>query len=113
MTVVASCPATLNYVAASPERAPAPRDVVIDDGRLAQLPGWEVCGFELVGHASAVDDWNDEAAVASVHYAEIEQLARELTGCDHAMVSNHITRSPEQAARHPDLGPIRFVHSDF
>ena len=39
---------------------PRHRDVVIEDGRLARLPGWEVCGFELLGHSSAVDDWHDE-----------------------------------------------------
>ena len=36
-----------------------------------------------------------------------------MTGCDHALVSSHIKRGPEQAARHEDLAPISFVHSDF
>jgi hypothetical protein len=29
------------------------------------------------------------------------------------LVSGHIKRSPAAADRHPDLAPIRFVHSDF
>ena len=43
----------------------------------------------------------------------MEQLARSMTGCDHALVSSHIKRGPDQAARHEDLAPISFVHSDF
>ena len=83
------------------------------DGRTADLPGWEECGFELLGHASRVSCWDDDDEIAAVHHLEIEDLARDLTGCDHAMVSSHIKRNPERASRHPDLGPIRFVHSDF
>jgi hypothetical protein len=43
----------------------------------------------------------------------MEALAREMTGCDVALVSNHIKRGPEHAQRHEDLAPISFVHSDF
>lgn len=105
----------MNYVtpgvAIGAETTPVP--VVMHDGRAAELPGWDVCGFELVPHHSTVTDWDDEAGIARVHYAEMEALARRLTGCDFALVSGHIRRNPEEAARHPDLGPIRFVHSDF
>lgn len=90
-----------------------PVEVDVLDGRAADLPGWAACGFELLHHESAVTDWDDDDEVAAVHHPESEALARELTGCDHALVSGHIRRSPEQAARHPDLGPIAFVHSDF
>jgi hypothetical protein len=90
-----------------------PTDVTIYDGRRAALPGWETCGFELMRHASALDDWSDDAVIRAVHYAEMSAFARQLTGCDHALVSGHIKRDPEQAAKHPDLGPIEFVHSDF
>lgn len=87
--------------------------VAIRDGRKAELPGWEVCGFELVPHRSALIDWDDENEIARTHYAEMEALARRLTGCDFALVAGHIRRNPEEAARHADLGPISFVHSDF
>jgi hypothetical protein len=87
--------------------------VDILDGRVADLPGWEACGFELLHHDSGVKDWNDDAALAEVHYAEMEQLAFRMTGCDRALVSSHIRRSPEQAARHEQLSPITFAHSDF
>jgi len=104
--------ATLNYASATPGNGPRPVEVTVRDGRAADLPGWEVCGFELVAHSSAVSDWSDDQIV-DVHYAEMEQLAKSLTGCDHALVSSHIKRGPEQAARHEDLAPITFVHSDF
>jgi len=100
------CRTTLNY-------APATSDVIIRNGREAGLPGWEECGFELQEHASAVSDWDDDAEIARVHHPEIEGLATALTGCDFALVSSHIKRGPEAAARHHDLAPISFVHSDF
>jgi hypothetical protein len=36
-----------------------------------------------------------------------------MTGADHALVSGHIKRSPDEANRHQQLSPITFVHSDF
>jgi hypothetical protein len=108
------CSAPLNYVARGGlGETVDPTPVAIHDGRRASLPGWQTCGFELMRHASALAAWNDDAAIERVHYPEISAFARKLTGCDHALVSGHIKRDPEQAAKHPDLGPIEFVHSDF
>lgn len=107
------CRATLNYASVASPPGPAPRDVAILDARGADLPGWRACGFELVQHRSGVDDWDDDDRVTAVHHPEIEDLARAMTGCDHALVSSHIRRGPAQAARHEDLAPITFVHSDF
>ena len=107
----ACCRTTLNYTAEGGGRSQV--DVEVLDGRTGRLPGWEVCGFELLEHASAVTDWQDDDEITAVHHPELEQLARELTGCDHATVTNHIKRGPEAAARHADLAPIAFVHSDF
>ncbi len=98
---------TLNYFGGTS------REVDITDGRAADLPGWEECGFELVAHPSAVADWTDDAQLEAIHYAELAALAERLTGCDRALVTSHIRRSPEQAARHHDLAPITLVHSDF
>jgi hypothetical protein len=105
--------ATLNYVPATAGEGRLQTEVDILDGRVADLPGWQVCGFELVQHASGVANWADDAVVASVHYPEIEELARKMTGADHALVSGHIKRSPDEANRHQQLSPITFVHSDF
>ena len=107
------CRTTLNYASGGPTPEPAPTEVTILDARDAGLPGWRDCGFELVRHRSALDDWGDDDRVATVHHPEAEALARTLTGCDHALVSGHIRRGPAEAARHEDLAPITFVHSDF
>ena len=113
MGVTVFCRTTLNHPTAVPSEQPAATEVEILDGRAEHLPGWPVCGFELMDHVPAVGDWDDEDEIAAVHHPEMEALARQLTGCDHALVSGHIKRSPAEAARHRDLGPIRFVHSDF
>lgn len=106
------CRSTLNFAARGGELMAEPIDVDILDGRTADLPGWNECGFELVTHASATASWDDDD-LAAVHHGEMEELARRLTGSDIALVSNHIKRGPEHAQRHQDLAPISFVHSDF
>lgn len=106
------CRATLNFAARERTLMGAAVEVDILDGRTADLPGWEECGFELLDHRSAVSSW-DDADVEAVHHREMEELARRLTGCDVALVANHIKRAPEHAQRHQDLAPITFVHSDF
>jgi hypothetical protein len=104
------CRTTLNYVRGM---GPAPLETDIRDGRVADPPGWEECGFELVEHRSAVTDWTDRDQIAAVHHAEIEQLAKAMTGADVAMVSSHILRGPAAAKQHEQLSPITFAHSDF
>jgi hypothetical protein len=111
------CRTTMNYVARDGEgMQPGPIDVDIRDARAADadLPGWRDTGFELVSdHASAVRDWTDDHEIAEVHYAEIEDLARCLTGASHALVSDHVKRTAEQAKREREQSPVRLVHSDF
>ncbi|MFT4797889.1 MAG: hypothetical protein ACJAYE_001402 [Candidatus Azotimanducaceae bacterium] len=85
----------------------------VRNGRTADLPGWQECGFELKEHQSSVTDWDSEQAIVEQHYAEIRELAQALTGCDFALVDGHIKRGPEQLKIHADYGPISFVHSDF
>ena len=106
------CRATLNFASRSGEFTAEPTEVDILDGRTADLPGWEQCGFELVSHTTAAASWGDDD-LAAVHHQEMEELARRMTGCDVALVSNHIKRGPEHARQHEDLAPIAFVHSDF
>lgn len=109
------CSATMHYLKAIDGEGVTdqPTEVVIGDARRADLPGWRECGFELVGHRSAVTDWRDDEQIASVHYQELERLAREMTGAEVALVASHIRRSPDDARRHDQLAPISFVHSDF
>jgi hypothetical protein len=109
------CHTTLNYFSRRTSEGieVSGAEVTILDGRHAQLPGWQECGFELTRHSSAVTEWMDDADIAAVHYAEVEELARKMTGADIALVSSHIRRSPADAKRHHQLSPIPFVHSDF
>jgi len=100
------CRTTMNYGGSGVE-------VAIHDARVANLPGWRECGFELVRHSSAMTDWTDDNEIAGVHYGEIEAIARELTGCDRALVSDHVKRTAEQAKREREQSPVRLVHSDF
>ena len=93
---------------------PRPIEVEVRDGRTAKLPGWRVCGFELIDHhPSAVQDWTDDDAVAAVHYPEAEALARQLTGFDHALVADHVKRRATLQPRPREQHPVRLVHSDF
>ncbi|MGI8794652.1 MAG: CmcJ/NvfI family oxidoreductase [Acidimicrobiales bacterium] len=101
------CRATMNYFGGGSV------DVDVRDGRAADLPGWEECGFELMSFPSVVEDWHSEAEIQSAHYPEAAALAKRLTGCDRAVVAGHIVRSAEEARRHPDYAPITLVHSDF
>ena len=104
------CYAPVNYMAGANTEAV---DVSIHDARQAHFLDWHVNGFELVEHSSAVFDWQDARQVEHVHYPEAVALAQELSGCDVALVSSHISRNPAQAAVHEDYAPIQFVHSDF
>ncbi|HVF33206.1 MAG TPA: CmcJ/NvfI family oxidoreductase [Acidimicrobiales bacterium] len=109
------CRAPLTYAAPSGGLLGGEVEVEIRDGRTASLPGWGTCGFERVDHRSAVGDWTDDEEVAGVHYGEAEALARRLTGCWAALVSDHVKRSgePPDARRAREQTPVRLVHSDF
>jgi hypothetical protein len=109
------CRATLNY--ANPKglgNGPLlPVEVEIRDGRAAALPGWTECGFERREHASAMQDWTDDDAIAQVHYPEAEALARAMTGCAHALVADHVKRNADATRRRREQDPVTLVHSDF
>ena len=108
------CRATLNYAAREGSSPLGPAvEVEIRDARAADLPGWSECGFQLVRHASAVRDWTDDDDIAAVHYPEVEAIARDLTGCDFALVSDHVKRNAERNRRDREQTPVGLVHSDF
>jgi hypothetical protein len=109
------CRTTINYAARTGALNGRLGEVEVEirDGRAADLPGWRECGFELVRHTSAVRNWTDHAEIASVHYPEVEEVARSLTGCDFALVSDHVKRTAEEAKREREQSPVRLVHSDF
>ena len=109
------CRATLNYLPKQGLNGTGLTAVETEiyDGRTARLPGWEECGFQLMGHRSAVENWTDDKEIAAVHYPEAEGLARRLTGCDFAVVSDHVKRNASIARRRREQAPVTLVHSDF
>src|SRR3954471_2291602 len=108
------CRTTINYVSRqSPAVRPVPVEVEIHDGRSAELGGWREAGFELVAHHSAVRDWTVDDEIAAVHYPEVEDLARRLTGSDCALVSDHVKRRAGDARGQREQAPVGLVHSDF
>lgn len=104
------CQASLNYAS---HQGITPIRVNIHDGRARADWDWQTHGFELLMHQSAVTNWDDDQQIESIHYAELAELAKQLSGCKHTVVSGHINRNPEQAAKHDDYAPIEYVHSDF
>ena len=108
------CRTTLNY-AATPGSPMGSRAVEVDvhDGRAADLPDWTECGFHLVDHRATVEDWTDDEEIATVHYPEAEALARRLTGCDAALVSDHVKRRSGTEKGQREQDPVGLVHSDF
>ena len=107
------CRAEVHYANRDGVLIGPPVAVAVEDARTTALPGWRACGFELVEHPSAVADWSDDDEIARVHYGEAEELARRLTGCDVALVSDHVRRSAEAARREREQTPVRLIHSDF
>ncbi len=104
------CWAPLNYPISF--EVVEPVEVEIFNGRTAEF-SWERHGFELVEHVSNVQDWSQDAQIEAAYYAEMEALAKTLSGCDHALIAGHINRNPEAAEQHVDYAPIQYVHSDF
>ena len=64
-----------------------PFDQDIANGREFDNPGWEISGFELMKHQSAVTDWSDEQQIQALHYlfsilpSVHEDLAMSHYGC--------------------------------
>ncbi|HSG88300.1 MAG TPA: CmcJ/NvfI family oxidoreductase [Pseudomonadales bacterium] len=106
------CETTLNFSEPGREE-PIPVPVQIIDARSVRGLELERCGFTLLQHESAVDDWRDEAELASVHAKEIRALAKKQSGAHKVIVYPPIVRSPRTAARVEDYAPIHYVHSDF
>jgi hypothetical protein len=105
------CSAVVNYALSEDEREA--RTVVIHDARANTSLNWQENGFALLHHDCEVVDWDNHAIVKQAYYPEMEALARQITGARAAIISAHINRNPEAAAKHSDYGPIHFVHSDF
>lgn len=95
--------------------------VQIADARaMASLPSIDVEGFELWDAPTSVTDFSDQAIVERCYYPETIELAKQVTGADHAIIFDHAVRRRE-AGRPPlnfgrsggALGAVGRAHVDY
>jgi hypothetical protein len=99
------------------------RPVWIKDARaMASPPSIHVEGFELWDAPIAVTDFTDEDAIRNRYYAEAAELAKYVTGADHAHIFDHQVRRREAGrptltfGRHGDgsrPGAAGRIHNDY
>src|SRR5689334_1449832 len=97
--------------------------VWIKDARaMASPPAIHVEGFELWDAPSAVTDFTDQDAIRSRYYAEAAELAKYITGANHAHIFDHQIRQREAGrptlsfGRHGDgsrPGAAGRIHNDY
>ena len=130
---LASIEASLNYVAASPERlrtyafdppaGTARSNVVFEPHRVrifdvrAAAPELDREGFALVKKATSVQDFSDEDAVRNVYYPEAEALLLDHTGAERVAIFDHTVRRRLAGAIDRTSGvprqPALRVHNDY
>jgi len=129
----ASIEASLNYVAASPERlrtyafdppAGTPRSNVVFEPHRVRIfdvrpvaPELDKEGFALVRKATSVQDFSDQDAVRNVYYPEAEALLLDHTGAERVVIFDHTVRRRLAGAIDRTSGvprqPALRVHNDY
>jgi hypothetical protein len=92
------------------------RAVPVRNGRsLTRELSLDKHGFVITPHDTKVTDLSDEAEVASVYYAEMEQLVKDVTGANRVLVFDHTIRSAPLAGqgRKGIREPVKRVHNDY
>ena len=56
----------------------APKSVKVRDARRMPKESWQTLGFELFHFPSVVKNWDDDHAIAQLHYKELVEFAIEL-----------------------------------
>jgi hypothetical protein len=96
--------------------------VWIKDARAMASPSIHVEGFELWDAPTAVTDFTDEDAIRNRYYVEAAELAKSVTGGDHAYIFDHQVRRREAGrstltfGRHGDgsrPGAAGRIHNDY
>ena len=94
----------------------APRRVRIADGRpVADSFDLDRHGFALVKHATAVGDFYDDDAIASIYEAEVIDLVKRVTGARDVSIFDHTRRASTEAVRSERKvrDPASIVHNDY
>jgi hypothetical protein len=95
-----------------------PRKIVIEDARKRlEAPSLAREGFELVAHASEIQNFKDSQEVARIHPKEIERLLLAVSGADCVVISSpgvlRFGEGSKDAGRYSNSMPARFVHVDI
>lgn len=93
-----------------------PHAVTIHDARpLAPTLSLDVEGFALLRAPSALESFEDETAIRTLYYPEVERLIADATGTALVVTFDHNVRSAARAARgDPGIrGPVDRTHNDF
>ena len=78
-----------------------------------ELPALDRNGFQLIRHATALQDFSDEAAIRERYYPEVQKLLQEHTGASKVVVFDHTLRNADKG--HGQEGvrePVPYVHND-
>lgn len=95
---------------------------IADARAMASPPSIHEQGFELWDAPTTVEDFGDEDAIRSRYYDEVAELAKRVTGADHAFIFDHLLRRREAGrpalsfGRHGDgsrPGAAGRVHNDY
>ena len=95
-----------------------PRTIMIDDARKrVTAPSLAREGFELVPHASDIEDFKATAEVTRLHPREIERLLLQVTGADHVVIPGpgvlRFGEGSTDAGKYSNSLPARFIHVDI
>lgn len=90
------------------------REVTIHDGRNRAFD-LDAAGFMLAPHASAMVDFHDDAALASVYEAEAKALVAKVTGARRVEVFDHTRRAASDVLRRQQVmrEPSSVIHNDY
>ena len=123
--------ATINYIAAMPERpyfflydppAGTPwrntkgdrHTMAIGDARLLEPePSLDREGFALARFVTTVPDLWDETVVKTVYYREVEALVKAVTGASRVVAFDHNLRSAGERPARGVQAPVRYAHNDY
>lgn len=95
---------------------------IADARAMPTPPSIDVEGFELWDAASSLTNFADEAAIRDRYYPEAIELAKSVTGADHAVVFDHAVRQREvgrpelnfgRTGDGSPLGAVGRVHVDY
>lgn len=90
------------------------RDVVVTDARpRAGTLSLDREGFALIGHETALSDFDDPEEIEAVYYREVERAVEAATGARAVVAFDHNVRIEGGPARPDARGAVRVAHNDY